>query len=69
MRAETSNPTLEDLIVVSLFYVQHLKFIHIIIRSGWSSVYPRNKKGHGNLIKKGTSSARCMIKKGTLCAR
>ena len=39
MRAETSNPTLEDLTVVSLFYVQHLKFIHIIIRSGWSLAF------------------------------
>ena len=32
------------------------------------SVYPRNKKGHGNFIKKGTFSARLAIKKGTLSA-
>ena len=33
------------------------------------SVYPRNKKGQGNFIKKGTLSARWAIKKGTLSAR
>ena len=50
--------------------IQHFIWVFTVCKSISSiSVYPRNKKGHGNFIKKGTSSARWMIKRGTLCAR
>ena len=50
------------------FFRSQLIWIYTVINRAYS-VYPRNKKGHGNLIKKDTSSACWIIKKGTLCAR